>query len=401
MKFSYKARTKDGDLQVGNIDSETRDSATRILLGHGLYVLGLEEVKTERFFDRISDFLRRVKTKDLMIFTRQFSTLVAARVPLSDSLGSLYRQTTNPIFREAIAEIANDIDAGLPLSQALGKHKGIFSEFYVNMMKSAEVTGRMSEVLDFLADYLENQAELMSKVRNALIYPAFIITLFFGVIVLMITFVLPQLMPIFEETKVELPLFTRFMVGSGEFVSQWWWAVGIVFVLFLFMIADYMRTKEGKVVRDEMILRIPVMGTLFRKMYIARFAESAEVLIRGGLTIPQAIEISSHTIGNTVYNELLHRASSQVRKGRLLSESLAEMSEFPPLVSQLIAIGESTGSLEKLLDKIRLFYTREVNDMVDNLVNLLQPFLMVVIGVVIGGLFAAILLPLYSLTQSF
>ena len=401
MKFGYKARTKEGELQVGTVDATNRDGALGILLGHGLYVLSIEPVVEERWFDRVLSFFKKVKLVDLMIFTRQFATLLASQVPLSDSLSNLYKQITNPVLKEAIAEIAKDIDAGFSLSQALEKHAGVFSGFYINMVKSAEVTGRLAEVMDFLADYIEKQAALIAKVKNALTYPAIVIILFLVVVIVMVTVVLPQITPVFEETGVKLPFFTKLLLSGGTFLAKWWWVVGIIFGLFALMVIDYFQTREGKVVFDELSLRLPVVGPMFQKLYIARFAESARVLIKGGLTIPQAIEISSRTIGNAVYRDLLHEAADQIRKGELLSKTLSRMSEFPPLVSQLVSIGESTGRLEQLLAKINDFYTREVEDIVNNLVELIQPILMIVIGVMVAILFASILLPLYNLAKAF
>lgn len=401
MKYNYKARTQEGDLQVGNVESESREAAADVLSSHNLYVLSIEPVQEEKWYDRILSFFKRVKTEDLMVFTRQFSTLLSSQVPLSDSLRNLYEQSDNPILKESIAEIANDIDSGFSLSQALENQKGIFSEFYINMVRSAEVTGRLNDTLGFLADYLEKQQRLLSKVRNALIYPAFIIALFFIVMVLVVTVVLPQITPIFAEAGVELPIYTQIVLVTGNFVAEWWWALSIVGVMVIFMLIDYFQTREGKVVFDELLLRVPIFGKLFRKLYIARFAESARVLIKGGLTIPQAIEISAHTIGNSVYQNLLHEASDSIRKGNRLSKSLENMPEFPPLVSQLISVGEQTGRLEELLEKINDFYTREVEDMVGNLVSLIQPILMVVIGLLVAFLFASILLPLYNLSNVF
>ena len=400
-KFSYKARTKDGTLQVGNVDASNRDTALSILLSHQLYVLSIEPVVEDTWYTHIMDFFKRVKTQDLMIFTRQFATLLASQVPLSDSLANLYKQTSKPVLKEALYEIATDVDAGFSLSQSLERHKGIFSEFYVNMIKSAEVTGRLSEVLDFLADYLEKQATLVSKVKNALTYPAFVIALFVVVVIVMVTMVFPQIMPIFKESNVPLPFFTRVLIGVSSFMSQWWWMLLVAFGVVMVLLVDYFATPEGKAVRDTLSLKVPILGSMFQKLYIARFSESARVLIKGGLTIPQAVEISSHTIGNVVYQELLHQAAEQIRKGKLLSQTLVGLEEFPPLVSQLISVGESTGRLEDLLGKITDFYSREVDNMVDNLVTLIQPILMVVIGGVVAMLFASILLPIYNLSQSF
>ncbi|KKU94360.1 MAG: Tfp pilus biogenesis protein PilC [Candidatus Jorgensenbacteria bacterium GW2011_GWA1_48_13] len=401
MKFAYKARTKEGELQIGNVDASNRDGALGILLGHGLFILTLEPVAEERWFDRVLSFFRRVKASDMMIFTRQFATLLASQVPLSDSLANLYRQTQHATLKEIIAEISNDVDAGFSLSQALDRHVSTFSEFYVNMVKSAEVTGRLSEVLNFLADYLEKQTALVAKVKNALIYPALVIGLFIVVVIIMVSVVLPQITPIFAEANIELPFFTQILLSVGTFIANWWWGIGILFGIFLLVLIDYSQTKEGKVVFDEISLRLPVMGPLFQKLYVARFSESTRMLIKGGLTIPQAIEISSHTIGNAVYRDRLHEASDKIRKGELLSRTLETMSEFPPLVSQLIAVGESTGRLEQLLEKVTDFYSREVDDMVNNLVTLIQPILMIVIGVMVALLFASILLPLYNLSRAF
>ncbi len=400
MKFNYKARTKEGELQVGNVEAATRDAAAAILLGHELFVLSIEPIKEDSMLVRLANFFERVKMMDIMIFTRQFATLLSSQVPVGDSLRSLYAQTTRPVLKEIITEISSDIDSGFSLSQALGRHPGVFSEFYVNMVKSAEVTGRLSEVLDFLADYLEKQSILLGKLRNALIYPAFVIGLFIVVVFVMMTMVLPQMMPIFTESKVELPAITKVIIALSTFLQGYWWVMLIVAVVSIVLFIDYMQTAEGKAIVDEISLRLPVFGTLFQFLYLARFAESTKVLIQGGLTIPQAVEISSHTIGNYVYRDILHETAQNIRKGQLLSQALKDAPYFPPLVGQLIAVGESTGRLEILLSKISDYYSRQVDDKVSNLVELIQPALLVVIGVMVAGLFAAILLPLYSLTNS-
>src|SRR3989344_3397898 len=300
MKYSYKARTNTGELQIGNVEADTREAATNVLLGNGLFLLSLAEVKDERVFDRITVLFKRVKMSDLMVFTRQFATLLESQVPLSDSLTNLYHQTKSGVLKEAIAKIATDIESGHSLSQAMENQTPIFSEFFINMIRSAEVTGRLAEVLNFLADYLENQAVLVSKIKNALFYPIFVIALFFVIIIIMVTFVLPQITPIFSEANIQVPFFTRVMIRSGEFMKSWWWAVTIVMGMFLVAVVDYFNTNEGRVVRDEMILKVPVVGSLFRKVYLARFAESAKGLIKGGVTIPQAVEISARTMGNAV-----------------------------------------------------------------------------------------------------
>lgn len=401
MKFSYKARTKEGELQVGTVEASTKDAAAGILLNHGLFVINIEAVGEAQWWERVSAFFERVKTADLMIFTRQFATLLASQVPIGDTLRSLYNQTVRPVLKEVTRELASDVEAGFALSQALARHPGVFSEFYVNMVKSAEVTGRLSEVLEYLAVYLEKQSILVGKVKKALIYPAFVIGLFGVVIIIMVTMVLPQLAPVFAEASVELPFFTKVLLMGGTFVANWWWGIFIALCGVLVLFINYSQTEEGKTVVNEVSLRLPLIGGLFQKLYLARFAESARVLIKGGLTIPQAIEVSSHTIGNYVYRDILRDVAQRIRKGELLSQALKGNRYFPPLISQLIAVGESTGRLEELLAKVSDFYEREVDNTVSNLVELIQPILLVIIGVFVAGLFASILLPLYNLTKAF
>lgn len=399
MKFNYKARNKNGELQVGAVESSNREAALSILSGHDLYVLSLEEVRPERWYNRISASLNKVKVQDLMIFTRELATLIESQVPIADSLNNMAQYTKNQTLRDVIAEISADVDSGFSLSQALGRHKNVFSEFYINMIKSAEITGRLSEVMNFLADHIEKQAALTSKVRSAMIYPVFIVVLFTAVLLVLVMVVFPQLAPIFEETDTEIPIYTQIVISAGTFLAAWWWAIIAVVILFVGVLADYLQTEEGKAVWDELFLRMPVFGKLSQKLYVARFAESVRMLIKGGLTVPQAIEVTSHTVGNVVYSDALHEVAERVRKGESLSRSLEANPVFPPLVHQLVGVGESSGRLEIMFEKINSFYTREIDDMVQNLVALLQPILMLVIGLMIAFLFISLLLPLYSLSE--
>jgi type IV pilus assembly protein PilC len=402
MKFRYTARTKQGELQTGFIEAVNREAAFNILASHELYILSIEAAETERWYNRFLSIFKRVKQSDLMIFTRQFATLLDAKISLGDSLKNLYKQTRNPLLKEAIFELSSDIDSGLSLSQAMQKHPNIFSEFYSSMVRSAEITGRLEEVIGFMADYLEKESGLLSKVRNAMIYPVVVLALFGVVAAVMVVFVFPQLEPIFAESNVEVPIITKILLGAGDFIANWWLAVLVLLGFFTFIFIDYFSTEEGRVVFDEFRVRTPVIGTLYKKLYVARFAESCAVLIRGGIPISQALEISGHTIGSIVYRDALHQVAEAVRGGQLMSQALAEYEYyFPPLVSQMVAVGESTGKLEALLSRISGFYTREVDDAVSSLVELIQPALMVVIGLMVGLLFVAILLPIYNLTKAF
>ncbi len=402
MKLKYTARTKQGELQTGFIEAVSREAAIGILLGHELFVLTIESAEESNWFDSFMNLVNRVKAGDLMVFTRQFATLLDAKISLGDSLKNLYKQTRNPILKEIISEVSSDIDSGLLLSQAMERHSNIFSNFYVSMIRSAEVTGRLEEAMGFMADYLEKEAALMAKVRSALIYPVIVFILFLVVAGIMVGFVFPQLTPIFEESSAEIPMVTQALLSTGKFVGDQWLAIVIIFLIAGFIFYDYLKTPEGKAVFAEVSIVLPVVGDLYKKMYVARFTEATSVLIRGGVPISQSLEISGHTIDSVIYRDALHEVADAVRGGQLMSQALAEREEyFPPLVSQMVAVGESTGKLESLLSRISSFYTREVDNVVSNLVDLIQPAMMIGIGVLVALLFAAVLLPIYNLVNSF
>jgi len=402
LKFRYTAKTKTGELQTGVVNAANQAAALNILSGHGLFVLSLDKVAEEISLKKTFGIFRRVKRTDLMIFTRQISTLLGAKIPLTDSLKTLHRQTLSPMLRDAIYEISNDVDTGFSLSQSMSKHPDIFSEFYLNMVRSAEVTGKMEEVMNYLADYLEKEAGVATRVRNAMVYPIFVIVLFGGVGAFLVTVILPQLRPIFEEAGVELPLFTRMLMGSGDFLAKWWWAFIVGIAIAGVLLIDYLRTKEGRALMDELRVRAPVLGKLYRQLYVARFAESTSVLIRGGVPIAQAIEISGKTIGNVLYEDVLIEAAQAIRRGDLISTAISRYEKyFPPFTFQMVAVGETTGRLEELLRRVAEFYTREVDAMVSNLVELIQPLLIVFIGGAVGILFGSIILPIFKLAQGF
>lgn len=401
MKFEYRAKNQAGEEQAGIVEAVEREAALRILGANGLFVLSITEAKKDGAQNFIYRLLNRISTKDLMIFTRQFSTLLGASVPLGSALRTLSMQTKNTLLKETIINLQKEIDSGLSLSQSMEKYESVFSEFYVNMIRSAEVTGRVDEVMQFLADYLEKQEALASKVKNALIYPVFMVGFLFVVVIFMAVVVFPQIEDVFKELGSTLPLGTRMIIALGKFLVSWWWAVLLSLGLLIGIVADYLRTKEGKVLIDDVVLKLPLFNTLLKRLYVARFTDSVGVLIRGGVAIVQSLEITARTVGSAVYAEILHEAADDVKNGVLLSQALAKYPNyFPPLVSQMVAIGESTGQLEPLLKKISIFYAREIDDLVGGLVELIQPLLMLVIGGVVGALFASILSPIYNFVST-
>mgnify|MGYP001592174830 CR=1 FL=1 len=402
MKLKYSARTKTGELQIGFVEAVTKEAAVNILNGHDLYVLSMESMEAPIWYGKFLNFFNRVRRIDLMVFTRQLATMLESAVPLNDALKSLYRNTHNVVLREAIFEISTDIDSGLSLSQSLERHANIFSEFYINLIKSAEITGRIEEAMSFLADYLEKETILVSKVRNAMIYPIFVIVLFVLTAGVLMGLVFPQIEPIFRDANVSLPLITTIFLIIGNFLANWWFAIIFILLIFFILLFDYFQSDEGKVVYDQLLLSSPIIGHLFKQFYVARFADATSILIKGGIPIAQAIEISGHTTTSINYRDALHEVADKIRQGQLLSQSLEEYEFlFPSLVSQMVAVGESTGRLSEMFNRISQFYTREVDNLVNNLVELIQPSLMILIGGLVGLLFAAILLPIYNLVQVF
>jgi type IV pilus assembly protein PilC len=402
MKFKYTARTQKGELQTGFVEGVNREAAYNILIGNNLYILSLESSEVSHWYDAVVNIFKRVKGKDVMIFTRQFAVLLAAKISLGDSLKNVYKQTSNLVLKEAIGEISSDVDSGLSLSQAMERHGAIFSDFYISMIRSAEITGRVDEVMSYLADYLEKDYVFGSKIKGALTYPVIVFVLMFVVAGIMIGFVFPQLTPIFQESNVQLPFFTRVFLAAGTFISNWWLILTVFIGMIVISLINYFKSPEGKAVFDEIVIKLPVFGKLFKEVYIARFVESTSVLIKGGVPVAQALEISSQTVGSVIYRDAIKDLADAVREGVLLSNALEQNSTyFPSLVSQMVAVGESTGQLDELLLRAGTFYNREAGETIDNLVELIQPALMIIMGIAVGVLFAAVLLPIYGLVQAF
>ncbi len=401
MKFKYKAKTKDGELQVGFVEAGTRESAGNILATHELFILSIEEAEGPVWYEGILHFFKRVKTKDMVIFTRQLSTLLEARLPLNTALKTLLDQTKQPMLKEAVTQIAEDIDAGLSFSQAMERQGSIFPPFYIEMVRAAEITGNLNEVAGFLADYTEKEAVLAGKAASAMIYPGVVTGLFFAVGFILITFVFPQIAPVFQEGGVKLPIYTKILLGTGTFMSKWWPAVILMLAVVGVMLLNYARTEEGEALVDDIKIRFPILKKVFVPVIMTRFANAAALLIHGGIPIAQALEVISHMVGNILYKDVIHEVAEDVRQGELMSQSIEKHPDFfPSLVSQMIAVGETTGKIEQIFMRLAGFYGREADEVVNNLVDLIQPLLMIVMGVMVGFLFAAILVPLYSLTSN-
>lgn len=401
MKFKYQAKTKDGQTQVGFVEASDRDAASAILASHDLFVLSVVVEHAPNAIDNILGFFNRVSRKELIVFTRQLATLLEARLPLNNALKILYEQTTGPTLKAAISQVTEDIDAGISFSQAMERQGKTFPDYYIEMIRAAEVTGNLNEVASFLADYTEKEGDLASKAASALVYPGIVVGLFIVVAFILITFVYPSLGSVFAENGVSLPWYTQILLNTGNFLHAWWIAVVILVFVLAGVVINYSRTDEGAALLDAAKIRLPIVKKVYEPVIMARFGNSAALLVHGGIPIAQALEIIGHMVGNSLYRNVVHDIAEDVRQGSLLSASIAKYPQFfPPLVSQMVAVGETTGKIEEMFTRLSGIYTRQADEITNNLVDLIQPVLMIGIGGMVGLLFASILIPIYSLTES-
>lgn len=399
--FNYQARSKEGDVQAGRVEAPNKKTAAEILHRHGLVVIVIEEMKETPIYARRLKFFEKIKAKDLVIFTRQLTTLFEAEVPLVIALQTVARQTENLSFREKIFEISADVEGGSSFSGAISQHSDVFSDFYVQMTRAGEVSGKMDEVLGYLANHIERDYEVASKVKGAMIYPAFVISGFVIAVSVMMVFVIPNLTSVLEQSGQDLPALTNIIIGSSVFVRSYWYIMLIALVGGAIFFARYIKTEKGKEIWDRVQLNLPIFGGILRKVYLFRFSESLSTLIEGGLPITRALSISAEVTGNTVYKNIIKEAQEQVRGGGRIGESLLANKDIPPLVTQMVSVGEQAGKLVAVLKNVARFYQKDVDNAVDNIASLIEPILIVIMGLGVGLLVAGIMLPIYNMVGAF
>lgn len=395
--FNYQARTKDGQVQSGRVEAANEATASQILQRHGLIVITLEAVSRGSGYAMNIKFFDRVGAKDLAIFSRQLSILFSADVPLIDGLHTLAEQSKNTKLHDVLGEISADIDSGTAFSAALGKHEDVFSNFYVQMVRGGEAAGKLSEVLDSLAEHTEREFHTMSRLRGALIYPAFVFSSFIVAGSGMMIFILPQLVETLLQSGAELPLLTRAIIGISDFMRNFWYLalfMGFGTPLGIWWLIT--KTEEGRELWSRVQLRIPVLGELFRRVYIYRFAESLGMLSGGGVPISESLKITADIMGNGIYKEIILETRRKVIRGERISTTLAEHPEIPGMVTQMISVGEKAGKLSSVLENLSSFYRKEIDTMVDTLTALIEPILILSMGLGVGLLVAGIMLPIYS-----
>lgn len=399
--FTYKAVDHEGAERQGTIDAVNIDVAITALQHRGLIISSIApEVEKVSPWSRIS-FFDRVTNADIVMLSRQVTTLFEAQVSALRAFRLLATEARTPKLAERLTEVANDIQSGSPISAALARHPDVFSTFYVNMVRAGEEAGKLDETFSFLADYMDRNYEITQKARNALIYPAFITATFIIVMVLMMTLVIPNLATLLEELGQDVPIYTKIVIGISTFFTRY-----ILLLLILLLVAGiflyrFYRTESGREMFSRARMQIPAIGGIYRKLFLSRIADNLSTMLKSGVQILRGLEITGSVVGDAAYEKVLLAAASDVKGGLPVSEAFRKHPEIPGIVVAMVKIGEETGNMSQVLETMARFYRREVNNAVDTLVGLIEPFMIVTLAVGVAILLASVLLPIYNIASSF
>ncbi|MBU2566329.1 type II secretion system F family protein [Patescibacteria group bacterium] len=399
--FRYQVRISDGRLQNGIVEAPTIEAAREALDERGYDVLMLEPYEgVEAATKSLVAFLNRVSAKELVASVRMMAVMISASVSITDAVRNIGKQTENPKFRAMLMDIAGDVEGGGKLSDAMEKYPKTFSQFFTNMIRSGETTGQLSEVLNYLADQQEKDYDLFSKIKGALTYPIVIVAGMSVAAVVMMTFVVPKLTQVLTESGAELPLATKILIGTSDIMVNFWWLILLSLFIFVSVFIFWKKTEYGSYAWDSFKMRIPVMGMILREMYVVRFCRSMNTLMKGGLTMVQALEIAASVIGNQAWKAMILEVIQGVNDGAPMAQVMKQHKFVPPLVVQMLAVGEDTGKLNEVLGRLSDFYSRNVANISANVLTLIEPLVMVVLGLGVGVMVAAIMMPLYNLSSS-
>ncbi|MHB1316874.1 MAG: type II secretion system F family protein [Minisyncoccota bacterium] len=401
MIYKYKALTKEGGVKEGTIDSINVDSAINALQKQNLIISFIKPQEEDKnLLDFEFSFFSGVSNKDIVILSRQMATLFDAQVSALRIFRLLGEQSENAILKKTLIQVSDDLQGGLSISSSLERHPDIFSAFYVNMVKAGEESGKLDDSFNYLADYLDRTYEVSSKAKNALVYPAFVITTFIAVMVLMLTVIIPKIALMIKDSGQDIPWYTKVVLSFSDFFIHdgIYLAVGVVVVVFLAF--KYSRTEKGKKFLGDLKLEMPYLGDLYRKLYLSRIADNMNTMILSGIPMLRAIEITSEVVDNEIYRSILISTLNSVKGGMSLSNSLGQYDkQIPGIMVQMIKVGEETGELGNILKTLAKFYQREVINAVDTLVGLIEPVMIVSLGLGVGALLASVLMPIYNIAS--
>jgi type IV pilus assembly protein PilC len=395
--YSYSARpAAGGEMQTGELELPTKDEVLAHLHRQRLIPISVREKPKDI---KIS-FGTGVSTRDIVIFTRQFATMINSGLPLVQSLDILAEQTENEALRKTISEVLYDVESGHTLADAMGKHPKIYTELYVNMVAAGEAGGILDTILLRLATFLEKNDALVRKIKGAMIYPAVIFSVAGGAILILLAFVIPTFQQMFEAAGIPLPLPTRIVIGMSAFLQAWWWAVGAGVIGGVLALRAYYKTDSGHLMIDKIMLKLPILGDLQRKAAVSRFTRTLGTLVSSGVSILEGLEITAKTAGNRVIHDAVMGSRASIAGGETIAGPLKESGVFPPMVVQMINVGEQTGGLDEMLSKIADFYDEEVDAAVEALLAAMEPIMIVVLGVIVGGMIVAMYLPIFDMINA-
>lgn len=400
--FEYKARDRSGKTIVATMEATSERDVAAALRDKGLFVSEVKAPKkglnTDLKLPAWMDPGSRPNVRDVTIFSRQFATVINAGLPVVQSLAILQRQSDKEGFKAALKKIREDVETGVPLSDAIAKYPAIFNRLYVYLVKAGEVSGNLDGILERVASYMEKQAELRGKIQTALTYPTVVLVIALGVTFFLLTGIVPQFAGILEQLGGEMPLLTRILVGISDFLKAAWWTLIVAAVGAAFGIRIYYRTSNGRRVIDRLLLRMPVFGPLIQKTAIANFSNTFGLLLRSGVNIIESLEITKGAAGNAIVEDIIDETKDAVQRGEQISTTLVKHpTVFPPLVSSMTAIGEETGGVDSMMQKVAEFYEREVDEAVASLTAALEPALIVFLGGIVGFIVAGMFLPMFSI----
>jgi type IV pilus assembly protein PilC len=396
--FEYKGVDQSGAIREGTIDAVNESIAISSLQRRGLTLESVQPQGKGSIFGQEITFFQRVKSKDIVMLARQIATLFEAQVSALRIFRLLSVETTNPALRSRLVEVANDLQSGSNISDALAKHPKVFSRFFVSMVRTGEETGKLDKTFAYLADYIDRTYEITAKARNALIYPAFVIMTFIAVMVLMLTTVIPRLSDILTETGQEIPIYTKIVLGLSGFLTNYFLLVIAAFAIGGTLIYKYYSSPEGRVRLSSLRMSIPYVGTLYQKLFLSRLADNLSTMLGSGIQMVRAVEITAEVVDDAVFGEVLKKAALEIQGGRPASEVFAKYPEFPGIIVAMMRIGEETGELGKILDTMAKFYRREVQNAVDTLVSMIEPLMIVTLAIGVGVLLASVLVPIYNIS---
>ncbi len=405
MLYHYIGLNDNGNKEEGDVEATSLDNAIFIVKKKGFtsIVDVREKVDEENNALKLifkNFFKQKITNKDVVIFSRQVATLFASGVSALRAFRLLGQENENKTLQEEVFNISDDIEKGTSLSQSLAKHPNLFSNFYVNMVKSGEESGKLNDVFLYLAEYLDRNYELNQKIKKALTYPTFVISTFFLIMAAMLTFVVPKMAAMFAEEGVELPLVTRIVLGASDLFVKYWHITFPAIFFGIFFFRRWAKTEEGGEIVDTYVLKVPVVKTLIQKLFLQRLADNMNTMLTNGVPIVKSIDITASIVENRVYRKLLERVSIKVQTGKSFSKALYEEPLIPNILVQMVHIGEETGELGFILKNLAVFYQRELENAIDSMISLIEPAMIVSLGIGVGILVSAILLPMYSLSEA-